>query len=69
MAGTYAYPEGQQSFEDKDALPAGSAGKVVRGSDVGFQSAAITTGKLDKTPIEGDFTGVLDGGRIEGGSY
>ena len=68
----YIYPAGVRTFGARDALPAGSADKVVKGAQLDDEFVELTARsaeKLDAAATAGDFTGLIDGGTISGGAF
>lgn len=69
----YQYPQaGDITFGTRDGLAPGNPEKVVKGSqlDTEFNALVIAnTSKLDKAAASGDFTGLIDGGTVDGGIF
>ena len=70
----YVYPTTPVTltFGNRDDLPPGSAEKVVKGSQLDNEFVGLVTAvnsKLDKAAQTGDFTGLIDGGTIIGGTF
>ena len=71
----YVYPSGgnvPNKFSDRDALPPGDPEKVIKGLQLDQEFNALVTAvnsKLDKAAQAGDFTGLIDGGSINGGTF
>jgi len=68
----YIYPAGARTFGARDALPAGAQDKVVKGAQLDSEFVELTSrsaDKLDKDAQTGDFTGLIDGGTVSGGTF
>lgn len=69
----YVYPQpGDITFGTRDGLPPGNPEKVVKGVqlDTEFEALVVAnTSKLDKAAQSGDFTGLIDGGEVNGGTF
>ena len=70
----YGYPTvpNNITFGARDDLAPGNAEKVVKGSQMDAEFNGLVTSvnsKLDKNAAPGSFTGTIDGGVIDGGTY
>ena len=69
----YQYPQpGEITFGTRDGLAPGSPEKVVKGIQLDTEFNALVlanTSKLDSNAQPGSFTGVIDGGDIDGGTF
>jgi hypothetical protein len=64
----YNYQTGK--FSDKDSLPPGDPNKIVRGQDFEDEFPDIQTAVNSKLNIANPtFTGIMNGGIIDGGSF
>ena len=68
----YTYPQTGFTFGARDGLAPGNAEKVIKGVQFDPEFTALETAvnsKLDKAAQSGDFTGLIDGGTVDGGTY
>ena len=68
----YTYTNNTFTFGQRDGLAPGSAEKVVKGVQLDFEFLALVTAvnsKLDSAAQAGDFTGTIDGGSVNGGTF
>ena len=68
----YTYPQTGFTFGARDGLAPGNAEKIIAGSQFDPEFTAIETavnGRLEKAAQAGDFTGIIDGGIVDGGTY
>ena len=70
----YTYPSnpGNLTFGDRDALDPSNPEKIIKGTQLDWEFdslAADSATKLDEAAQAGDFTGLIDGGTIDGGTF
>lgn len=69
---TYDYPVTGITFLDRDGYASGNPEKAIKGSQVDPEMVAIAAAvnaKMDFNAVAGEFTGLIDGGTIDGGIY
>ena len=68
----YTYTNNTYTFGGRDGLAPGDTEKVIKGSQLDFEFLALVTAvnsKLDSAAQAGDFTGTIDGGSVNGGTF
>ena len=68
----YTYPNTGFTFGARDGLAPGNAEKVIKWVQFDPEFTALETAvnsKLDAAAGAGDFTGIIDGGIVDGGTY
>ena len=66
----YSYPQTAFRFGERDGLAPGNTEKTIKGADFDPEFELLATSVNSKLNIEDPaFTGIMDGGTIDGGTF
>ncbi len=66
----YSYPQTLHTFGERDGLPPGNTEKTIKGADFDPEFELLVTSVNSKlNHRDPAFTGIMDGGTIDGGAF